>query len=279
MRDESSATARFVAEHVVLLGPRTHTLLGIPPDQIVWTTRVLEASGWSPGPFASLRSSLMERFSIPGIRTHYVLRKKIIERETREAIDEGFRQVVVVGAGFDVLALRLAAEFPLVTFVELDHAATQNAKRLAAERYGSEVALVAADLREEPVNVALKRTTFDAEEQTVFIVEGVLMYLTEEQVISTLQSIRRAVKACRLIFTAMESVRFPGSTWLAHAWLKQRGEPFRWAIPPDSVDAFLSRLGFDVLRIYGAEEIRAELPLAASGRHVAAGELIVVAEW
>jgi len=147
MRDESSATARFVAEHIVLLGPRTHALLEIPPDQIEWTTRVLEASGWFRGPFASLRSSLTERFSIPGIRTHYVLRKKIIERETRAAIDEGFRQVVVIGAGFDVLALRLASEFPLVTFVELDHAATQNAKRLVGERYGSEVALVATDLR------------------------------------------------------------------------------------------------------------------------------------
>jgi O-methyltransferase involved in polyketide biosynthesis len=107
----------------------------------------------------------------------------------------------------------------------------------------------------------------------------VLMYLTEEQVISTLQSIRRAVKACRLIFTAMESAGFSGSSWLAQAWLKRQGEPFRWTITPDSVDAFLSRLGFDVLRIYGAEEIRAELPPAASGRHVAAGEYIVVAEW
>ena len=279
MRDESSATARFVAEHIVLLGPHIHALLEIPPDQIEWTMRVLEASGWSRGPFALLRSSLIERFSIPGIRTHYVLRKKIIERETREAIDEGFRQVVVIGAGFDVLALRLASEFPLVTFVELDHAATQSAKRLAGERYGSEVALVAMDLRDEPVNVALKRTTFDAEEQTVFIIEGVLMYLTEERVTSTLQSIRRAAKACRLIFTAMESDRFAGSTWLAESWLQQRGEPFRWAITPDSVDAFLTRLGFDVLRIYDAAEIRAELPQAASGRHVAAGEFIVVAEW
>ena len=279
MRDESSATARFVAEHIVLLGPRTHALLGIPPDQIEWTTRVLEASGWSRGPFASLRSSLTERFSIPGIRTHYALRKKIIERETREAIDEGFRQVVVVGAGFDVLALRLAAEFPLVTFVELDHAATQNAKRSAAERYGSEVAFVATDLREEPVNVALKRTTFDADVQTVFIVEGVFMYLSEAQISATLQSIRRAADACRLIFTAMEGDRFAGSTWLADSWLQRRGEPFRWAITPDGVDPFLTRLGFDVLRIYGGEEIRAELPPAAGGRQVATGEFIVIAEW
>jgi methyltransferase (TIGR00027 family) len=279
MKEESSATARFVAEHIVLLGPRAHSLLGVPPHQIEWTTRVLEAAGWSPSVGSSWRSSLTEAFSIPGIRTHYVLRKKIIERETRTAIDEGFRQVVVIGAGFDVLALRLAAEFPLVTFIELDHAATQHAKRQASERFGSDVSFIAADLRDEPVNAALTRAAFDPEEQTVFIIEGVLMYFSEEQVTSMLQSIRRAANACRLIFTAMEGDRFTGSTWLAQAWLKQRGEPFRWAITPERVDPFLTRLGFDVLRIYGAAEIRKELPPAASGRHVAAGEFVVVAEW
>lgn len=279
MKDDPSATARFVAEHIVLLGPRAHARLGVPSDQIEWTTRVLEAGGWSQGAWSSWRSSLTERFSIPGIRTHYVLRKKIIERETRAAIEEGFRQVVVIGAGFDVLALRLAAEFPLVTFIEIDHEATQQAKRLAAERFGSDVTFIAADLRHEPVDAALKRVAFDPAEQTVFIVEGVLMYLTKDEVSHTLQSIRRAANACRLIFTAMESDRFGGSTWLADAWLKKQGEPFQWAVTPESVDPFLTRLGFDVLRIYDAPEIRAELPPEASGRHVAAGEFIVVAEW
>src|SRR5205814_2704535 len=77
MRNEPSATARFVAEHILLLGPRVHALLEVPPEQIEWTGRVLEASGWSRGIFSSLRSTIVERFSIPGVRTHYVLRKKI----------------------------------------------------------------------------------------------------------------------------------------------------------------------------------------------------------
>jgi len=279
MRDESSATARFVAEHVVLLGPRIHALLEVTPEQIEWTARVLEASGWSRGALSSLRSSLVERFSIPGIRTHYVLRKKIIEREMRQSIDEGCRQVVAVGAGFDVLPFRLAAEFPHVTFIELDHAATQNAKRVVAERYGSDIEFVASDLRNEAINVALDRVDFDREEKTVFVVEGVLMYFGEEQVIAILQSIRHAAKAGRLIFTAMESDRFAGSTWFAEWWLKRRGEPFRWALAPDAVAAFLDRVGFDVLRVYGAEEIRSELPAAATGRRVATGEFIVIAQW
>ena len=89
MRDEASATARFVAEHIVLLGPQVHALLEVPQEQIEWTVRVLEAGGWKRGALSPLRSSLVERFSIPGIRTHYVLRKKIIEREVRQAIADG----------------------------------------------------------------------------------------------------------------------------------------------------------------------------------------------
>jgi len=274
MRNEPSATARFVAEHILLLGSRIHALLEVPPEQIEWTARVLEASGWSRGIFSSLRSMVVERFSIPGVRTHYVLRKKIIEREVRDAIGDGCRQVVIVGAGFDVLALRLAAEFPNIRFVELDHPATQVAKRVVAERYGSNVEFVSTDLRNTRIEVAV-----DRQKKTVFVIEGVLMYFSEEQVIAILQSIRRAAIAGRLIFTAMEADRFAGSSWLANWWLKRRGEPFRWATAPDAVKDFLAPVGFDVLRVYGAREIRAELPARASGRSVAAGEFIVVAAW
>src|SRR6266849_915500 len=210
MRDEPSATARFVAEHILLLGSRIHALLGVPREQIEWTARVLEASGWSLGVVSSWRSTLVERFSIPGIRTHYVLRKKIIEREVLQAIDEGCRQVVVVGAGFDVLPFRLAAEFPLVTFIELDHAATQNAKRVVAERYGSRIEFVGSDLRNEPIDVAVKRVAFDAEKRTAFVVEGVLTCSSPKYINtpSTTNAVRfSASKATRFTATSIGSLR------------------------------------------------------------------------
>jgi O-methyltransferase involved in polyketide biosynthesis len=156
----------------------------------------------------------------------------------------------------------------------LDHPATQSTKRVVAGRYGSNIEFIAADLRTATIDVAV-----DREKETVFVVEGVLMYFSEEQVIAILQSVRRAAKGGRLIITAMQSDRFAGSTWLATWWLKRRGEPFRWALAPNAAAAFLSRVGFDVLRVYGAEEIRAALPAAAAGRRVASGEFIVVAEW
>jgi O-methyltransferase involved in polyketide biosynthesis len=138
MRDEPSATARFIAEHIVLLGPEDHARLEIPADQIEWTVRLLETCGWSRKALARKSSRAMsrltERLSIPGVRTHYVLRKRIIEQEARKAISDGFRRIVIIAGGFDVLALRLAHEFPQIRFLELDHPATQRVKRETLER-------------------------------------------------------------------------------------------------------------------------------------------------
>jgi O-methyltransferase involved in polyketide biosynthesis len=105
------------------------------------------------------------------------------------------------------------------------------------------------------------------------------MYFSEEQVVAILQSIHRAAKSGRLILTAMEGDAFAGSTWMAKWWLKRRGEPFRWALPPAAAASFFARANLNVLRVCDAKEIRAALPAGAAGRRVASGEFIVVAEW
>jgi methyltransferase (TIGR00027 family) len=268
LNDHASATARFVAAHIVLLGSEEHARLEIPETQIEWTIRCLQACGWSRAALASRWwqwiSSLVERFSIPGIRTHYVLRKRIIEREARRAIAEGFRQIVVIGGGLDVLAVRLAQEFPEIRCIELDHPATQRIKMAALQHWGSpsNLTLLPLDLTRQLLDVP--------DDRTLFIAEGVLMYLAGEEVVRVLRSLRG-----RVILTAMESLDgFRGSSPLVRGWLRLNGEPFRWAIARDRLAAFLALHGLNLQRMYAAAEIR-EL---ASGRQVAEGEVIVVAE-
>ena len=54
----------------------------------------------------------MERATHPGIVRHWMLRKKWIELRVRAAIADGADQVVVLGAGFDTLGVRMAVERP-----------------------------------------------------------------------------------------------------------------------------------------------------------------------
>ena len=268
MNDHASATARFVAAHVVLLGPEKHARLGIPEAQIEWTMRCLEACGWSRAALTSRRwqwmSSLVERFSIPGIRTHYVLRKQIIEQEVRRAIAEGFQEVVVIAAGLDVLAIRLAQEFPEIAFIEMDQPATQQIKIAAVERWGCPHNLTFSplDLRSDVIE--------GSHGWTLFIAEGVFMYLSEQEVGRVLRSLRG-----RVIFTAMESLGgFRNSSPLVRRWLRWKGEPFRWAIAHDRVPAFLAQYGFNMQHMYESDDIRA----LAQDRLPAEGEIIIVAD-
>ena len=55
-----------------------------------------------------------------------MLRKRLIEEVVRASLTEGVEQVVIIGAGFDTLALRLCAGFPRTNFIEIDHPATQS---------------------------------------------------------------------------------------------------------------------------------------------------------
>lgn len=56
----------------------------------------------------------------PDRMRHFYLRKQEIEKQVRRILAEGdVAQVVVLGAGLDVLTMRLAHELPQVKFIEI----------------------------------------------------------------------------------------------------------------------------------------------------------------
>ncbi len=73
----------------------------------------------------------VERALLPGIITHYLVRKRMIERVVTESLAVGTKRVIVLGAGYDSLCLRLRTRFPETEFIEIDHPATQRAKAMA----------------------------------------------------------------------------------------------------------------------------------------------------
>jgi O-methyltransferase involved in polyketide biosynthesis len=67
----------------------------------------------------------------PGELMRLTLRKRFVDDEVRSAIEKGAEQLLVVGAGFDTLGLRIAESFPGVTVVELDAPATARLRNKA----------------------------------------------------------------------------------------------------------------------------------------------------
>jgi methyltransferase (TIGR00027 family) len=109
-----------------------------------------------------------------GVRTAYY------DRVVREAAAEGIRQVVVLAAGFDARAFRLGLP-PETAFFELDTEPVLRFKETvlagAALTAGVRRHAVPVDLR-GPWQEALTRSGFTPEVPTMWLVEGLFMYLS-----------------------------------------------------------------------------------------------------
>ncbi|MBU6146070.1 MAG: SAM-dependent methyltransferase [Paenibacillaceae bacterium] len=218
---------------------------------------------------------------IPGMFSHYVARKHYIETSVRHAIANGCAQMVMIGGGLDTLCLRIREDVPSVTCIEIDHPATQALKRKALHAL-TNIAPVpefhSTDLTHQSVSDALAHTSYTPK-VTTFVIEGVLMYLTETQVRATLENIRSCAPAqSTLIVTFMEksqagTIGFAQSrNDIVRMWLKKNNEPFVWGIPPDNAARFFASCGWKLHAQSTWEQLRATCPHThppARGEHIA----------
>jgi methyltransferase (TIGR00027 family) len=116
----------------------------------------------------------------------------------------GARQVVNLGAGFDTRAWRLPA-LQGASLFEVDHPATQSYKRERARELPPPMAAVSyvpVDFTREDLAPALAAAGHDRKQPTLWLWEGVVMYLDDVALRSTLTAVRR--------------LSAPSSTLIAH---------------------------------------------------------------
>ncbi len=250
-------------------------------------SRMLDAlvrRGW-----ARALASTIETLTLPGIRAHYIVRKRWLEDVARQRIAGGVAQVVVIGAGFDTLAVRLHREFPAVRFLELDHPATQAAKRRGLEglRPGTNLELAPCDLTQPgELARALEHTSFQPAAPALFIAEGLLMYLRSEEMSALFQTVARlSAPGSAFAFSFMERrddghIGFRGVGHWVNMWLRLKKEPFQSALRLSELEGFLAGHGFQRAALADAAALRAAY-LAPSGLAqgaLAEGELLCLAE-
>jgi methyltransferase (TIGR00027 family) len=168
--------------------------------------------------FRRLRSAL-ERyadFRAPGARTSAIARTRFIDDVVREGVRGGCQQVVILGAGYDCRAHRLA-ELRGCTVFEVDRAETQDVKRARLERAPTyaEVNYVAIDFSRDDLEACLVRAGWRSTEPSVFVWEGVGLRTT---------STSRASKECSP--SSAGPARGPVScsrTFTAGFWTARRG--------------------------------------------------------
>jgi methyltransferase (TIGR00027 family) len=258
-------TARKVAGDFLFVVEDPEVAKLAPPGSIEATYEILEASGWLKPWMISLIKApwyqhfgrALERQILPGQMLHLVLRKRFLDDEVRAAIAAGAAQVLVVGGGFDTLSLRLAAEYPEVRFLELDHPPTHASKAEAVKEIGAEspnLHLEGVDLSQRSLSEYLHESRFwSAEVKSVAIAEGVLMYLTEAEVVAFLEAVRSSSSwPVRLLVSYIyeQGLGRESLGWLGgvlKGMLKVVGEPFRWGVGADGIEPFFAARGFRVV--------------------------------
>lgn len=123
------------------------------------------------------------------------MRTAFLDELVARQMADGVRQIVLLGAGLDTRAARLAT--PGVQFFEVDHPATQADKRrrlAALDGYPVDAATYApCDFETDDFLDRLAAVDFDAAAAALIVWEGVVPYLTEPAVRATL---RRVATGC-----------------------------------------------------------------------------------
>jgi methyltransferase (TIGR00027 family) len=180
------------------------------------------------------------------------VRTRAIDDAVRSFVEEGGRQVAILGAGFDCRAVRL--DLGDSTVFEIDHPATQASKRATLASAGAEstrVRYVAWDFERdalEALPARLQEHGHDPERPTITIWEGVTMYLTEPAIDASLRAIRAfSAPGSKLVMTYFDRARIDRPSpyrRLVSRVVAGAGEPFRFGLHPTEVDAWLGARGF-----------------------------------
>ena len=211
----------------------------------------------------------------PAGRMHDYLaaRTTFFDRTVTGALGRGVTQVVVGAAGYDGRAFRYAK--PGVRWFEVDHPATQRDKLERLERLGidaSHVRFVEADFTRDPVAGRLRAAGLDPDLPSLFLLEGVAVYLEPVVLEDVLRQFRRVAAPGSSLAISVSLSRPRGDAARARfqATVAALGEPARSTFEAAEAEALLARTGWPL----AAENGDGRQTAAGSDRLRAAGLLV-----
>ena len=193
-------------------------------------------------------------------------RTRHIDARLLAAAAEGIHQVVVLGAGFDSRAYRFAPRFDNPRFIEVDLPATIAAKQQAVVgALGSLPAYVRyapIDFDSQSLEQVLAKAGYDTRQRTLFILEGVTMYVGAAGNDATFEFIaHHSAPGSQLVFDYIwrrvvdrEFGDLYGASSGA-AGVARLGEPFVTGWAPLDAEAFVRRHGLTLLEHLGSAEL------------------------
>jgi methyltransferase (TIGR00027 family) len=192
------------------------------------------------------------------LRAHVVLRSRFAEGRLEAAVARGVQQCVVLGAGFDTFAYRQPEWARTLRIFEVDHPASQRAKRerLAAAGIAvpENVTFVAIDFAATSLQDGLATSGFDPQAPAFFSWLGVMMYLDETAIDAVLRYVASRPAGSEIAFSFASAD--PGASRKVEALAAAAGEPWLSRFDPAVLRRKLHEHGFRAVTLLGPEEAR-----------------------
>jgi methyltransferase (TIGR00027 family) len=203
---------------------------------------------------------------LPGAFNSLIARTRYIDDYLKQCIDDGIEQLVILGAGYDSRAYRFDELKPKVRVFEVDHPNTQKAKIQKVKKiFGSlpgHVVYVGLDLDQMKLGEGLLKSGYDRSKKTLFIWEGVTVYLLPDAVDETLAFVaENSGKNSSIIFdyafqSALDVTSENSDAMKWRRAYERRGEPPKFALNEDSVEEFMSKRGFYQVKNISLESLK-----------------------
>ncbi len=215
--------------------------------------------------FDAVKRYWISNHSLPGAYEYLVARTKLFDSVLLAAIDDGIEQVVVLGAGYDSRALRFGQDSKAPVFYELDALQTQQRKQEALKTTGSNYErlphFLPIDFNRQNTREVLLLSNFDRNKRTLFLWEGVSMYLDADAVrdlLTELQNLCKKPALCIFDYVYAEALSGEKDYYGAKeslAFVRSQGEPYTFGINNGLIREFLTQLGFDLVEHYDDEKL------------------------
>ncbi len=242
-------------------------ILRVVPLNIRFWTIILRPSWLRDGMFW-----LHEKMA-PGLRALFTCRKRYIQEQAEDAISHGIKAIVNLGAGLDTLVFRSKALASLPAW-EVDQPVNIATQRKGLERalggVPDHVTQVAVDFDHEDLSQKLRDAGYAGNEPTLFVLEAVTQYLTEDGIASTFGFLSQAPSGSRLLFTYVEQSFLDGDDIgdlkLIYKGTVQKGI-WHFGLDHETVADFLAPYGWDIVAHESSEKIAARY-IPATGRTI-----------
>lgn len=189
-------------------------------------------------------------------------RARYCEDLLEQAVGQGVRQYVILGAGLDTFAWRRQDLMQRLTVFEVDHPDTQADKRQRVARAGwvqpQNLQFVPIDFTAQTVADVLTGTPYDPQTPSFFSWLGVTYYLSPEAVSATLRGIAGiAAPGSELVVDYNGAEQEDEQARRTKEVVKMLGEPMQATFEPEAIEAILVEAGWRLAENLGPADIEA----------------------